>query len=135
MMRLKRKWLISGCAAALVAGFAGWSLGRNAFGEAGDRVERSIQTYRNFLGEVRDQREERPDLDMELADSFDRMLGPDIETVDNTVRARLAILAQACGLGDMSVSIPRTTVLESPAKRTTADISSDFEFLIKEGLV
>jgi hypothetical protein len=118
VMRVSTIWLISGCAAALVAGIAGWSVGRNAFGEEGDRVERSIQTYSNFLGEVRDQREERPDLEMELADSFDRMLGPDIQTVDNAVRARLAILAQACGLGDMSVSIPRTTVLESPAKRT-----------------
>ena len=118
MSRVRRRWLIAGCAAALIGGLAGWTVGRDFYGDQNARAERSIQTYRNFLGEVRSEREERPVLDEQLADSFNRMLGADREVVENEIRGNLATLVKACGLSDSSISTPRTTVRQSPAKRT-----------------
>jgi hypothetical protein len=117
-MPARWKWLLFGCVAALVAGCAGWMFASKWMGEDRVAVVRSIQTYRNFLGEVRAQRERRDALDGELADSLDRTLGSKMENVDSTVRVRLANMARECGLQDLSVSIMRSVVLESPAKRS-----------------
>ena len=118
MNTLWNKWFGIGCGAALLAGLLGWASGSGRLGEERSSVERAIQTYRNFLLEVRSQRAKREVLDVELADSFDRMLGGELESVDSTLRVLLANLAGASGLKAPSVSIMRSVVVESPAKRT-----------------
>ena len=127
-MSARWKWLLIGCVAALLAGYAGWMFGSKKMAQERVVTARSIQTYRNFLGEVRAQRERRDALDGELADSLDRTLGSEMETVDSTARFKLANLAKECGLKDLSVSITRSVVLDSPAKRTFRRSATQREF-------
>ena len=118
MKRRDRAWLLGGGACVLLSGVMAWAFGAGHFGDQLDKLELRRTTYGNFLRKVRTQREARPELDVRLANVFERTLGADRETVDSVLRKRLAILADDCGLARPSVTTFPAAVRESPAKRT-----------------
>jgi hypothetical protein len=91
-------------------------LGNRTFSAANTQLLRDIDTYRNVLNTVSDERVRSPGQRRKLQAIVDRTLGGDLETVDAALRAGLNRIGEEIGLAGLSVRTGTAATRLSPAR-------------------
>ena len=100
----------------ILCGVLGYVQGSGRLDGQLDTLDGKRTTYINVMNTVRAQREALPESRARENALIERTLGPDVESVDSRIRQRLFALAQASGLGRISVSTQGVTARRTPAR-------------------
>ena len=116
-MRQPLSWVV----AALAAGTLGWMIhsGRLTSFSGFDRAAADADIARTgeFLRGVREECDQRPEVDRRIAAAVSRSLGERTDAVDTALRARLNRIAEETGVRDLMVATGAAVERKSPARQ------------------